>query len=67
MTFVFNGSGLGIGLTVARELVEAHGGTVVALSPGRDRGSTFVVSLPLLELATPMATTSSERRRPEQA
>lgn len=39
--------GLGIGLAVVRELVEAHGGTVVASSAGRDRGSRFVVTLPL--------------------
>jgi diguanylate cyclase (GGDEF)-like protein len=42
----FNGGGLGIGLTVVRELVEAHGGTVVASSPGGGLGSQFVVSLP---------------------
>jgi signal transduction histidine kinase len=44
----FNGCGLGIGLTVVRELVEAHGGTVVAHSGGSDLGSQFVVTLPLL-------------------
>lgn len=44
----FNGSGLGIGLTVVRELVEAHGGKVTANSAGKGRGSEFVVTLPLL-------------------
>jgi signal transduction histidine kinase len=39
--------GLGIGLAVVRELVEAHGGSVVASSPGQDLGSEFVVTLPL--------------------
>ncbi|WP_284617106.1 diguanylate cyclase domain-containing protein [Aquabacterium humicola] len=43
----FNGSGLGIGLTVVRELVEAHGGSVVASSAGIGFGSRFVVTLPL--------------------
>ncbi|GAB3346696.1 sensor histidine kinase [Lysobacter tyrosinilyticus] len=43
----FNGVGLGIGLTVVRELVEAHGGTVVATSAGTGLGSQFVVTLPL--------------------
>lgn len=43
----FNGAGLGIGLTVVRELVEAHGGTVVATSAGTGLGSEFVVTLPL--------------------
>ncbi len=42
----FNSVGLGIGLTVVRELVEAHGGDVVASSAGRGRGSQFVVTLP---------------------
>ncbi|MGU9806499.1 HAMP domain-containing histidine kinase [Pseudomonas sp. Fig-3] len=43
----FNGVGLGIGLTVVRELVESHGGTVVGKSEGDGKGSEFVVRLPL--------------------
>ena len=39
--------GLGLGLTLAREIVALHGGTVSAYSEGTDRGSTFIVSLPL--------------------
>ncbi len=42
----FNGAGLGIGLTVVRELVAAHGGSIVACSAGPGFGSTFVVTLP---------------------
>ena len=42
-----NQGGLGIGLAVVRELVEAHGGSVVASSAGRDLGSRFTVTLPL--------------------
>ncbi len=45
-SLVSNNRGLGIGLAVVRELVEAHGGTVVATSPGAELGSTFVVMLP---------------------
>jgi PAS domain S-box-containing protein len=44
-------AGLGIGLNIARRLVEMHGGTLVATSEGRGRGSHFVVSLPLGEPA----------------
>ena len=41
------GSGLGIGLTIVRRLVELHGGTVEARSDGRGHGSEFIVRLPL--------------------
>lgn len=40
-------SGLGIGLFITRELVELHGGTIVATSPGLAKGATFTVRLPL--------------------
>ena len=38
--------GLGIGLSIAKHLVELHGGSIDAVSDGPDRGSTFRVSLP---------------------
>lgn len=40
--------GLGIGLSLVRHLVELHGGSVFAESPGEGHGATFVVKLPLM-------------------
>jgi len=42
-------SGLGIGLTLVRRLVELHGGDIEAHSEGLNRGSTFTLRLPLAE------------------
>jgi len=38
--------GLGLGLAIARHIVEQHGGTMTASSEGEDRGATFVIGLP---------------------
>jgi PAS domain S-box-containing protein len=42
--------GLGLGLSIVRQLVELHGGTVMAESPGEGEGATFKVILPLLSV-----------------
>jgi signal transduction histidine kinase len=44
--------GLGIGLTVAKRLVELHGGRIAARSAGPGRGSEFTITLPVGVLAT---------------
>jgi len=43
--------GLGIGLSLARTLVEQHGGSIEARSAGEGKGSEFIVRLPLAEFA----------------
>ena len=59
--------GLGIGLALARRVIELHGGRVTADSPGPGRGSTFTLALPLLETAEheepPGAVPAGGRRR----
>jgi signal transduction histidine kinase len=45
--------GLGIGLSLVRELVGMHGGSVQVVSPGEGRGSTFSVRLPLTDPTGP--------------
>ena len=53
-------SGLGLGLTLVRSLVKLHGGTVHARSEGEDKGSEFVVRLPV---ATANATSATPKTR----
>ena len=60
--------GLGLGLAISKSLAEAHGGRLTAESDGRDRGSTFIFSMPTLspvEAAT--VPTRASRERSQQA
>ncbi|WP_293352123.1 MULTISPECIES: chemotaxis protein CheB [unclassified Microcoleus] len=43
--------GLGLGLSIVRQLVELHDGTVLAESPGEGQGTTITVKLPLVAIA----------------
>jgi two-component system CheB/CheR fusion protein len=49
--------GLGLGLSIVRHLVELHGGTVQADSPGEGQGTTMTVRLPLRSLPPELAST----------
>jgi signal transduction histidine kinase/ActR/RegA family two-component response regulator len=44
--------GLGIGLSIAKHIVELHGGSIEARSPGPGKGATFVVRLPVSPLVS---------------
>ena len=53
--------GLGLGLAIARHLVEMHGGTIEARSEGEGHGATFTVKLPMQAVTSLTASTDSQR------
>jgi CheY-like chemotaxis protein/two-component sensor histidine kinase len=56
--------GLGLGLSIVRHLVDAHGGTVSAHSAGEGRGASFVVKLPTAAMSSLTREPMEDRRRP---
>ncbi|MEG3875874.1 PAS domain S-box protein [Microcoleus sp. herbarium7] len=58
-------SGLGLGLAIVRHLVELHGGTVRAESPGEGKGAAFTVKLPLKQRRSQQPQLRGERKIPQ--
>jgi PAS domain S-box-containing protein len=56
--------GLGLGLSIVKQLVEAHGGSARATSPGEGLGSTFTVVLPFSSDGPTVATTAAAQSAP---
>ena len=54
-------SGLGLGLSITRHLVEFHGGAIRVESPGEGQGATFTVELPIVDVANRRELPSSPR------
>ncbi|HWT00010.1 MAG TPA: ATP-binding protein [Pyrinomonadaceae bacterium] len=61
-------AGLGLGMSITRHLVELHGGTIRAESPGEGQGTTFVVKLPVMIVhnAKQVPEADAGRRPPRQ-
>ena len=59
--------GLGIGLALARQLVQLHGGTIEARSAGLGKGSEFVVNLPLVEAVPEEGVADTDTGEPSAA
>jgi NO-binding membrane sensor protein with MHYT domain/CheY-like chemotaxis protein/two-component sensor histidine kinase len=59
--------GLGLGLSIARQLVEMQGGSIEVASPGENMGTTFTIRLPLLDTQTSSLLFPADRNRANAA
>ncbi len=61
-------AGLGLGMAITKHLVELHGGTIRAESPGEGQGTTFVVKLPVMIVhsAEQFSEADAERSAPRE-
>jgi signal transduction histidine kinase/CheY-like chemotaxis protein len=62
-TFTREHGGLGLGLAIARQLAELHGGTITAYSGGPNQGATFTMKLPLM-IVHPSVPAEHQREHP---
>lgn len=53
-----SGTGIGVGLSLTKRIVELHNGTIVARSEGRNRGSVFTITLPIVTTPRQSAATT---------
>ena len=65
-TYTRNVGGLGLGLAIVRHLVKIHGGEVSVRSEGINRGTTFTVILPLLEMRQTVSANGNNASEPAQ-
>jgi PAS domain S-box-containing protein len=57
--------GIGLGLAIVRHLIDLHGGSIFAASPGKGQGSTFTIRLPLLSVQTAESNAVDRKQRPD--
>jgi signal transduction histidine kinase/methylmalonyl-CoA mutase cobalamin-binding subunit len=58
--------GLGLGLAISKAIIETHGGTISAASPGPNLGARFTIRLPLARVATAAVEVQPAGRRPSE-
>ena len=59
--------GLGLGLSIVKQLVEMHGGSISAKSPGQGQGATFRLSLPLSPTSEDSLESANKREHPARS